>query len=365
MSEKKPRIKILFILPSLKAGGAERVISFVSQNLDNTKFECVLVVLGHKKDAIYNVEGIDVHFLNRPRLLKSVKPLFKIIASQNPDIVLGSIAHVNRLLTIFSTYFKNTLFVGREASLNGIINQFTIQKGFKYQKLYKNYHKNLDLIICQSLEMAENVKKRFKISSEKISVINNPISSNLPLRTNPINANKTKELITIGRLSLEKGHKRIIELLTKLETPYRYTIIGDGDQENALTQLAKELNILDKIRYIKYTDNVSKYLSESDLFLQGSYVEGFPNALLESCVIGTPVLAFRAPGGTQEIVEHNVNGYLAENEDDYLLYIHKALSQKWNPEEIKNSVVKKFNSDLILKRYEAAFENLMSKKSRN
>jgi len=365
MLVEKSRIKILFILPSLKAGGAERVISFVSQNLDKTKFEAVLVVLGHKKDAIYNVKDIDVHYLGRPRLMKSIKPLFSIIAKQKPDIVLGSIAHVNRLLTLFSVYFKHIRFVGREASLNGIINKFTVQKGFKYHKLYKNYHKNLDLIICQSHEMADNVKKRFKISSEKINVINNPISSNLPLRTAPINNNETRELITIGRLSLEKGHKRIIELLSKLEIPYRYTIIGDGDQEDALTQYAKDVNVLENIRYIKYTDNVSKYLSESDLFLQGSFVEGFPNALLESCVIGTPVVAFRAPGGTQEIVDHGINGYLAENESDYLSYINKALSQQWNPSDIKNSVVKKFSSDIILKRYEDAFENLMSKHGRN
>ena len=365
MSAKKTRIKILFILPSLKAGGAERVISFVSQNLDKTKFECILVVLGHKKDAIYNVENIDVHFLGRPRLLKSVKPLFKIIANQNPDIVLGSIAHVNRILTLFRVYFKNTLFVGREASLNGIISKYTVHKGFKYHRLYKNYHKNLDLIICQSHEMAENVKKRFRISSDKINVINNPISSDLPLRTNPINSNETKELITIGRLSLEKGHKRIIKMLSKLDISYRYTIIGNGDQEDDLTQLAEDLNVLDKVRYIKYTNNVSKYLSESDLFLQGSFVEGFPNALLESCVIGTPVIAFRAPGGTQEIVEHDVNGYLAENEEEYITYVTKALNKHWNPQDIKDSVVKKFNSDLILKRYETAFENLMSKKSRN
>ncbi|WP_299336502.1 glycosyltransferase [uncultured Psychroserpens sp.] len=360
MSTQNSRIKILFILPSLKAGGAERVISFVSQNLDKTKFESVLVVLGTKETALYKIEGIDVHFLNRPRLRKAIRPLFNIINAQKPDIVLGSIAHVNRILTIFRPYFKSTLFVGREASLNGIISKYTVNKGFKYHRLYKNYHKNLDLIVCQSHEMAENVKKRFRISEEKISVINNPISSNLPLRSLPINANEPRELITIGRLSLEKGHKRIMETLSKLEVPYRYTIIGDGDQKEQLIALADELNISDKIRWIEYTDNVSKYLSESDLFLQGSFVEGFPNALLESCVIGTPVLAFRAPGGTQEIVAHNTNGYLAENEDDYLAYLNKALSQQWNAKKIKNSVVGKFNSDVILMRYETTFEHLIA-----
>lgn len=362
---KTSKTKILFILPSLKAGGAERVISFVSQNLDKTKFECVLVVLGHQKDAIYEVDNIDVHFLNRPRLLKSLKPLFNTIKKQKPDIVLGSIGHVNSMLTLFKIYFRNIIFVGREASLSGVISKFIEPQGFKYYNLYRNYFKNLDHIICQSKEMAENLIDRFKVSEHKISVINNPISSNLPLRTNPINSSETKELITIGRLSLEKGHKRILEILTKLETPFRYTIIGDGDQKDNIMKLAKELNLSDNIRYIKYTDNVSKYLSDSDLFLQGSFVEGFPNALLESCVIGTPIIAFRAPGGTQDIVEHNVNGYLAENGDDYFNYINKALSQQWKPEDIRNSVIKKFNSNAIIKRYETAFKNLMTNKSSN
>ncbi len=353
---------MLFVLPSLKAGGAERVISFVSQNLDKSKFESVLVILGHKKDAIYKVDNIEIHYLNRPRLLKAIKPLFKMIASQKPNIVVGSIGHVNYMLTLFRLYFRKTLFVGREASLSGVISKFVENKGFKFYNLYKNYFKNLDLIICQSKEMADNLMQRYKVSKSKISVINNPISSNLPLRTNPINNDDTKQLITIGRLSLEKGHKRVLEILAKLEIPYRYTIIGDGDQEDALTEVAKDLNILDKIRYIKYTDNVSKYLSQSDLFLQGSFVEGFPNALLESCVIGTPIIAFRAPGGTQDIVEHGVNGYLAENEQEYLSYIHKALAQKWEPIDIRESVIKKFNSTVIIERYETAFENLMLKK---
>ena len=44
------------------------------------------------------------------------------------------------------------------------------------------------------------------------------------------------------------------------------------------------------------------YLSDSDFFIQGSYVEGFPNSVLESCSVGTPVIAFNCPGGTKEII---------------------------------------------------------------
>ena len=52
------QIKIFFILPSLKAGGAERVISFVSQNIDKEKFKPYLLVAGFEKDSVYDVSNI-------------------------------------------------------------------------------------------------------------------------------------------------------------------------------------------------------------------------------------------------------------------------------------------------------------------
>ena len=55
------QIKIFFILPSLKAGGAERVISFVSQNIDKDKFKPYLLVAGFEKDSVYDVSNIEVY----------------------------------------------------------------------------------------------------------------------------------------------------------------------------------------------------------------------------------------------------------------------------------------------------------------
>ena len=54
-------------------------------------------------------------------------------------------------------------------------------------------------------------------------------------------------------------------------------------------------------------------------FIQGSYVEGFPNAVLESCSVGTPVVAINCPGGTKEIIEHATNGFLVVSDDDFIL----------------------------------------------
>jgi hypothetical protein len=66
------KIKILFILPSLRAGGAERVVSFIAQNLNTTKFSPVLLIIGYEKDAAFSIEDIETHFLNKSRVLDGI-----------------------------------------------------------------------------------------------------------------------------------------------------------------------------------------------------------------------------------------------------------------------------------------------------
>jgi glycosyltransferase involved in cell wall biosynthesis len=353
------KIKIIFVLPSLKAGGAERVISVIARNLNKNIFEAILIVIGSKNHSVYSTDGIEVIFLNRPRVIKSVLPLFRIIKREKPDIVVGSIAHVNRLLSFFKVYFRKIIFVGREASIESVISNYSKTNKFRIWKFHDNYYRYMDKIICQSEDMANQLLNLYSLPLEKVVIINNPASGNLNKRKTKVNEEEIRKIITVGRLSPEKGYDRILTALSKLKIPFQYTVIGRGDLKNDLTELAYNLHILDKIHFIDFTHDIEKYLSVSDLFVQGSHVEGFPNALLESCVVGTPVVALNAPGGTREIIENNINGYLAENENDFLYKIETALLKKnWNPAVIRESVVKKFKQDLILSKYETLFIEL-------
>ena len=72
-SDKK---KILFILPSLKAGGAERVLSFLTKQLDKTFFDVKLIVLGFEKDAVYNTELISVFIIPFNKSFKKRKTFY-------------------------------------------------------------------------------------------------------------------------------------------------------------------------------------------------------------------------------------------------------------------------------------------------
>ncbi|MDH7913958.1 glycosyltransferase [Winogradskyella sp. SYSU M77433] len=353
----KSKIKIIFILPSLVAGGAERVISFVSQSIDKTKFEPLLLVAGYENDTVYDVSNVKVNYLNKNRILTAIPSIILSIKKERPDIVVSSIAHVNTAMSLISPFFKNTKFIGREATI--LSKRKNEKKARKFSPVYfmSNGFQKLDAIICQSQDMAKDMVANFEVPEHKTYVINNPIS-NLPALKDPRPSNKKiKKYITVGRLTEVKGHLRLLEILSRLKTPFEYTIIGNGGLKDEIFAKAQSLGLSNTIRHIPFTNNVNDYIAEHDLFLQGSYVEGFPNALLESCVVGTPVIAFNVPGGTKEIVENGINGYLVDSEKEFEEKLNEKID--WNPSEIRESVYKKFNKEKIINDYEQLFINVL------
>lgn len=357
MSTSQPLTKIVFVLPSLKAGGAERVISHLSTKMNKERFLVTLIVLGFEKDSVYDTKGVKVVYLEKSRLIKSVPLLFHSLKRIRPHIVMSSIGHVNIMMGLFSILFRNIKFVGREASVISSMSKFSTKKWLLPKSVTKFLYNRLDAIVCQSKDMFHDFIKIYGFPKERMHIIHNPAPNKTKVSKQRLSG--TKRLITVGRLSPEKGHERLLKVLSSVNFDFTYTIVGSGDQEPKIKELAKELGIISKIDFVNHTKNVSKYLNVHDIFMQGSYVEGFPNALLESCAAGTPVIAFNAPGGTKEIVENGVNGYLANNEVEFKKYLEKMVGMDWNSTGIMESVYKKFDSKHIVQKYQNLFTSLL------
>lgn len=355
------KTRVLFILPSLRAGGAERVISFIAQQLDPKEFDAKLLILGFEKDAVYKVDQIEVEFLNKPRLVSAIPTLFLKLRKENKRqlIVLGSISHVNILLGFFSLFFRRTKFVGREASVVTKMNEFTTGRSKTMVSLMKLFYAKLDAIICQSNDMVIDFYQKLGIDKAKLKLINNPITAHIDL----IRAKRKDDelhFVTVGRLSAEKGHLRILNGLAKIKKyNFRYHIIGSGPLKELIETKSKELGIADKITYTPYTANVLEEVGKCDYFIQGSFVEGFPNALLESCTVGTPVIAFDAVGGTKEIVDNGVNGFIVKDEDDFAVLLNDVEKlRSIDNNKVVTFVVDKFNAKKIIETYETFFKSL-------
>lgn len=355
---KSGKRRVLLVLPSLGAGGAERVISFVAQHLNREKFDVQLLVAESEKENKFQVNGVDTVYLNKARVSRAIPGIINQIRSFKPDVVLGAIEHLNAVLGIISILFPRTKFIGREVNVMSVL--MTVAKGKKSRlapHIYSFSYKKLDGIICQSEDMRKDFERRFPFAKDKIVTINNPITIPQPHSGEALGNKEEFKFITVGRLAKQKGHLRILEALSATDIPFSYTIIGNGPEKEAIFKRIKQLNLEEKVTHIPFSSQVPELLAQNDLFLQGSYVEGFPNALLESCAMGTPVLAFKAPGGIDEIIQPGINGDMAEDIEDFTRKIANLTQeiQQWHRSDVSNSVYSRYSQEIILSAYEELF----------
>lgn len=362
---KSSKINITFVLPNLLPGGAERVMSYIAQNIDSSKFNSTLLVIGYSKDASYNVKNINVIFFEKPRVSRSLFSLFRYLRKFKPDILVSAVGHLNTVTAFFSLLFPKTIFVAREVNVLSELAKYenngkTSALEFLANKRFNFFNK----VICQSKDMLDDFHANYNIKKDKLVVINNPITDNFKVKTrntinNPIN------FITVARFDLEKGHHRILEALSQVSFDFHYTLIGKGVLKKEIFSLIDMLDLNSKITNIPFTKEVEKYLVESDLYLQGSYTEGFPNAIIESCMVGTPVLAFDAPGGINEIIYPNINGKIVSNVNEFVQELEKiSANYNFNPKDVSASVSTRYSSKTILTKYEDLFMNVYHLKNK-
>lgn len=347
--------RVLFILPSLVPGGAERIISFISQNLDKKKFISTLLVIGKEKETSYDVSHVETIYLEKNRVMEGVVPMFRFIRKNKPDLVVTAIGHLNSAAGLIAIFFPKIKFIAREVNVISVAKHYK-KRGSPFLGFFaKISYRFIDVFICQSKDMRKDFLQRHGVPERKVVLINNPITDGFELKDRPADQSEVLKCITVASLKKQKGHTRILKALSRCDIPFSYTIIGNGSEFENIKRCIHQHGLSDKVNHIPFTKEVSKYLGERHLFLQGSYVEGFPNALLESCSSGTPVLAFDAPGGLDEIIEEGINGFIAKDESEFIDLLKKCKEYPWDPIKINKSVTSKFSKAIIIKKYENLF----------
>jgi glycosyltransferase involved in cell wall biosynthesis len=133
--------------------------------------------------------------------------------------------------------------------------------------------------------------------------------------TNLVGRSLTRPVIvSIGRLSPEKGHADLVEALAiTAQRGYRISAVlaGDGSDRSRLQDQIRSLGLEDSIHLPGYIDQPERVLEDADLAVLPSHTEGLPNAALEAMVMQVPLLA-TAVGGTPEVVTDGETGRLVK-----------------------------------------------------
>ncbi|NML70112.1 glycosyltransferase [Chryseobacterium sp. RP-3-3] len=358
------KISVIFILPDLETGGAERIVTTIANHLSRDRFEPKILLLrkqgGYLNFLKKDVEIIDI---NTERIRHSLKPILGEIYRRKPDIVFSGFGEVNAYLAMFIKLFPRTKFIARETN---VVTQHVTRKEIKF---FYNFYNNYQKIIAQSDDMMHDLIDNFNIKKKKIVKINNPVDFDF-ISEKLVDSPKPecfkynyKNVVAIGNLSSRKGFDNLLKVFSRLKNEnIMLHILGDGKDKDILLQMKDFLGLKNVIFHGRH-DNPYQFLKYADLFILSSRYEGFPNVLLEAGACGTYSLANNCPGGINEIIQHQVNGEVADIEDyeDFSQKIMKVLQGNYNRDGIKDSIRSRFSKDIIMDKYEKVLIDLVNK----
>lgn len=356
------KISVIFILPDLETGGAERIVTTIANHLSRDRFEPKILLLrkqgGYLSLLKEDVEIIDV---KTERIRHSLKPILREIYRRKPDIVFSGFGEVNAYLSLFIKIFPKTKFIARETN---VVSEHVTRKEIKF---FYNFYNNYQRIIAQSDDMKKDLITHFNIKKHKIVKINNPvdfdfIDAKLKTSVRPESfRHNYKNIVAIGNLSARKGFDNLLKVFSRLKNEnILLHILGDGKDREMLHQM-KDFLGLDQVIFHGKQENPYQFLKHADLFILSSRYEGFPNVLLEAGACGTYSLTNNCPGGINEIIQDGINGEIAdiENHEGFAQKIIEVLHQSYERDSIKNSIQSRFSKNIILNEYEKVLLDLM------
>lgn len=179
---------------------------------------------------------------------------------------------------------------------------------------------NLDYFVLVSKELEKFYSEKLKDKKCKTVYIPNTLDY-YPEKVSDLTY---KNIISIGRLSPEKGFLDLIDVFEIVHTIYpdwNLNIIGDGVQREEIEKKIKSKKLTNSVILHGYQnkDYINKVLKLSSIYVMTSYTESFGIVLLEASSFGIPCIAFDSAKGATEIIDNNWDGYLIKNRDKKLM----------------------------------------------
>lgn len=149
-----------------------------------------------------------------------------------------------------------------------------------------------------------------------ITAIPNP-STFSPQDSEPKLENKI--FLAVGRLTYQKGFDLLLqawkEALPKLDTGWKLTIVGDGEDKAQLLSFIEKNQLSGSVSILSSTKDIGKYYQSASIYVLSSRFEGFGLVLVEAMNFGLPAISFDCDVGPREIVKHNITGWLCQAND--------------------------------------------------
>lgn len=297
-------MKIMFIIPDMSGGGAERVISVLANELV-CRSVSVKILMTAGSRCVYRLDNrIEVvtvgertggSMRKRAGRVARMRKVFK----QSRDYLLVAFEPN-------TAFFSCLAKIGLDMKL--ISSERNDPESFSNKRIREYAYIHSDKIVFQTEEAMEYFSRTIQ---NKGRVIANPISNELP----DVYCGKRKHtVVAVGRLEKQKNHVNLLYAFRDFAQKYQdYTlhIYGTGNLEHELYDLTVKLGISQKVVFEGFQENVLTEIKDAGMYVLSSDYEGISNSLLEAMAIGLPVISTDCPcGGSRMCIKNGMNGLL-------------------------------------------------------
>lgn len=297
---------IAILIPTLKAGGAEKQAVLLSSMLSKNNYVHVIILAGEQNVAfVKNVEIIENSNVKLHKLTGGIKEKYKALKSllkdNNIDILFNYLTKPNVIGAIAGYR------AGVKRIYNGIRNSRIDWWKLILERFAHNRYATATIYNCYSGEEYFSSKG---LKKEKAIVIPNcfPNISGPIVRENK----EVKHIVTVGRFVPQKDYKTIIRIIAELKQlrqDFVMDIIGYGKEEQNIRGWIKEFDVENFINIYIRPNNVQDIVRASDIYLSTSLFEGTSNSIMEALNWSLPVVATNV-GDNNYLVLDGINGTL-------------------------------------------------------
>jgi len=363
-STRKDMIKILYILPDLAGGGAERLVVDLLLSIDRERFSPALLLFkdegqGREERRRLGAVGIPIFGLKKKGRVDfhNFWQLYRFLKDLRPDIIhthLGGDIY-GRLAGHFAA--PRAIIVSTEHNINREERRIVAcLKRFSAHWAAK--------IVAVSRAVKEDAKKRYHLPEEKFELIYNGIDLR---RFQPIAKESGRDFLAValGRLAPQKGFNSLISAWGKIKLEnWRLEIAGVGLEKEALEKQILSAGLSDSVSLVGKQESVA-FLGRADLFIMPSMWEGLGLAALEAAAMGKPVIASRIDG-LAEIFDETSAWLVPAGDVEALAAMINTVARDINREEVlektekaKKIVRERFSLEQAIASYQALYERLL------
>ena len=320
--------RLIFLIPSLAGGGAERVVSTLLPYLAR-HFDLTLALLEDRQSYPVPTEvtlaafsgPLNSHTAHVIRIPYHILALAWLIRRHRARVVLSFMEQAN-IINILASYITDHQAVVSQRTSprqqyegKGLLGKVISQAS---ARLYPKAAR----IVAVSKGIKDIITSDYRLDVRQIRVIPNPVDTASIAemsKEKPSISLPDDYLLHVGRLSVKaKAHDILLNAFKELHSLHpdlKLILVGEGPDRRQIRTMIKELDIGESVILAGWQDNVYPFMARAKALVLCSRYEGWPNVLVEAMVCGCPVVATDCPTGPHEILGDNEYGLLVPVND--------------------------------------------------